>query len=281
MRKGIPVAIITGGTRGIGKAIAKKLSLQGMSCISIGSSLSSINAIDINDHLHFTSPEQRHRSMAIDLTDWPNWTTQTRNSKKLTFPGYEYTDDLQRRFHENIPLFEEIWDKNASNTNYYVNLLVNCAGITQDSLSLRTSTDEISQIMNINFLSCVSLSNFVCKKMIRSQNLFKRGEMALDHELPKPPPPCIINISSILGEGTIQVPGTSIYSASKAALIQYTRTLSQETETWGIRALSMAPGLVTDTDMIQEMDPQTRQQLNLLMGLNCTTSDVVADDIWE
>ncbi|CCD23732.1 3-oxoacyl-[acyl-carrier-protein] reductase (NADPH) NDAI_0C00710 [Naumovozyma dairenensis CBS 421] len=289
MHKGIPIAIVTGATRGIGKAIVKKLSQQGVSCLGIGSSMESISGITTNDHLHFTEPNQIHRSMAIDLTNWPQWTRrQQQKDNKLMFKGYQYQDpatsssssDADATIRTEIckSLFDSQWSSSNPQHRYYVNLLVNCAGITQDSVSIRTSTEMILKILNVNFASCVTLSNLTLKKMIKWQNMIKREQLTPPKDVPSP---CIINISSILGQGDITLPGTSIYSASKAALIQYTKTLAQETETWGIRTQSMTPGLIPNTDMIQDLDQVTRNQLTKLMGLNVTSSEVVANDIWD
>ncbi|SMN17771.1 similar to Saccharomyces cerevisiae YKL055C OAR1 Mitochondrial 3-oxoacyl-[acyl-carrier-protein] reductase, may comprise a type II mitochondrial fatty acid synthase along with Mct1p [Maudiozyma saulgeensis] len=273
----IPVAVVTGATRGIGKAIASRLSKEGMSCILIGSTKQSIAQIKVQEHLHFVNPYQKHRALAIDLSQWPQWTL---NSKGI-YSGIDFQGDTSDKI---IPgqyrLFpkvnQQLWE--TPRTQYYISLLVNCAGISQHSLSVRTPTEQIARIMNLNFASCVSLSNLSIKHMMKTV----RQDLSSKHCIPGYVPPCIINISSILGEPKMTIPGTTIYSASKAALTQYTRALTQEITTWGIRAESISPGLVTGTDMTNEMDPIAKAQLvDSLIGLPTHTPNEIATEVWK
>lgn len=274
----VPVAVITGATRGIGKAISQKLSKEGLSCILIGSNEKSIEQIKPQEHIQFVNPFQRHRALAIDLSAWPQWTNNS------TFQGIDFIGDTPDKIIKGeYPIFprknEQLWE--TPNIQYFVNLLVNCAGISQHSLSLRTSTENINKIMNLNFSSCVTLSNLAIKQMMKTA----RHKIPTKYCIPSettPSSPCIINISSILGESKMTIPGTTIYSASKAALTQYTRVLMQETTSWGIRSEVVSPGLVSGTDMTNDMDPVTRAQLlDHLIGLPTGTPVEVAEKVWE
>lgn len=273
----VPVAVVTGATRGIGKAIASKLSKEGLSCVVIGSTEQSISQIKPQEHLHFVNPFQRHRALAIDLSQWPQWTANCRGK----FPGINFESDSIDKIHKGnyriLPkVNEQFWE--TPRTHYYMSLLVNCAGIAQHSLSLRSSSDQIARIMNLNFASCVSLCNMATKQMMKTVRL----DLENKHCIPKYVSPCIINMSSILGEPQMTIPGTTVYSASKAALSQYTRVLTQETMTWGIRAESLSPGLVTGTDMTNEMGPTAKEQLvDTLIGLPTHTPEEIANKVWQ
>lgn len=259
MNENIPIAIVTGATRGIGKAIIKKLSQNGMNCVAIGSNMESIKKIRLNEHLYFANPFQTHFSLAINLAQWPRWT-----EKKL-FPGYSYFNDIVSP--GEFPIFPKI-------KNCYIDLLVNCAGKTHNSLSLRTSTSQIEEMMNINLLSAVSLCNLATKQMLKTKRLNIKSRIS--------PSPCIINISSKLGEAGMTIPGTSIYSMSKAAMTQYTNVLAQEAATWDIRTVPLSPGLVKETDMIKDLDPRAREQLvQNLLGLESHTVDDIANKVWD
>lgn len=255
--KVIPVAIVTGASRGIGKHILKKLSSEGLSCIAIASSEESISKINVNDHLYFTREGQRHRSLAIDFAQWPQWASQA------IYPGIDHYDNRPGCF----SLFD-LWTHEG--VAYRPNLLVNCAGVSQDSLSIRTTPEAMSNIMKVNFMSSVSLTNLTMKQMIKDRK--HQCEIS----------PCIINISSILGISELAVPGTSVYAASKAALSQYTKVLSKEVEPWQIRVSSIAPGLVRGTDMIRELSQDAQYKLqNMISGPNVDSPEQIATQVWD
>lgn len=256
-----PVAIITGATRGIGKAIVQKLSSKGISCVCIGSSRKSIAGIELGEHLQTVKENQRHRSLAIDLSQWPQWTTQKKHF------GIEY---LPHRLESmlSITCFEA-W--NTPHRRYYLSLVVNCAGATQSSIGLRTPIEEVQRIMNINFLSTVSMCNLATRSMIRCRK--HQGVFPLQ----------IVNISSILGESDMIVRGTSIYSASKAAVSQYSKVLSQEVSTLGIRVNTIAPGLVRDTDMIKNLSDSSQKGLMDIVTTDSYRSSPqeIASSVWS
>jgi hypothetical protein len=81
-----------------------------------------------------------------------------------------------------------------------VNILVNCAGVTQQSLLLQVGTKSAENILQTNLASAIWGCKFIGKKMIKA----KEGG-------------CIINISSLLANKAVA--GTSVYAASKAGLL--------------------------------------------------------------
>lgn len=264
MTKLLPVAVVTGASRGIGKAILKKLSSEGLSCVALASSRESISNIKLGSHLHVVHETQRHRSLAIDFSDWPKWT----ELKKHYGIDYQIQNPLCMESSE-FGLFDMLRSWSTSENKYYLAVLVNCAGITQASLSVRTDPTAMTKIMNVNLMSCVSLCNMAIKYMVRDRKFVSTK-------------PSIINIGSILGtESSPVVRGTSLYAASKAALNQYSRVLSQENSGLGIAVETVNPGLVPGSDMIKTLDTTIQDQLRHSMGSETTSTEKIASIIWD
>ena len=109
-----------------------------------------------------------------------------------------------------------------------IHVLVNIAGMTKDAIFHMIPMDQMKMIFEVNFFSQMYITQFVTKLMVRQ----KFGS--------------VINISSISAlDGSY---GQLSYSASKAALIGATRTLSAELADKGIRVNALAPGVIA-TDM--------------------------------
>ncbi|QLG72188.1 hypothetical protein HG535_0C05420 [Zygotorulaspora mrakii] len=257
----LPVAIVTGASRGIGKSIVNRLSREGISCIAIASSKKSIEGIKLDDPLMLIHEKQRHRSLAIDLSQWPQWTASEKHF------GIDYHENKSGYF----PLYD-MWKD--SDTIYQPTLLVNCAGITQQSLSVRTDVDTITKLMNVNFMSSVSLTNMTLKQMIKNRKR-TRADTRTNR-------PCIINICSVLATSDLTVPGTSVYAASKAALSQYTKVVAQEVNPCNIAIVSISPGLVPATDMLKglECDGQSHLQ-KLASTFGTCTPEQIASQVWD
>ncbi|KAH3688746.1 hypothetical protein WICPIJ_000253 [Wickerhamomyces pijperi] len=189
-------ALITGGSKGIGLTIAKGLSKKGASIILLSRSANLLkhnveNELSIIDHT-----KQSHSYIQSDLSDISN---------------------LESTINTNMKLFKD------------VNILINSAGISQNSLLLKTSTKLTEEIINTNLTSPMILSRLLLKPLLVNK------------------PSSIINISSVLAmKGTR---GTSIYSATKAGLLGFTRSLAVELGGKQIRVNSVSPGLVKSTDM--------------------------------
>jgi 3-oxoacyl-[acyl-carrier protein] reductase len=114
-----------------------------------------------------------------------------------------------------------------------IDVLVNNAGVAHGGLCQMTPISDIKQIFNINYFSQVLITQQVVRRMIRKGS----GK--------------IINISSI--SGLDAKPGNVAYGASKAALIAFTRTLSAELRSYGIKVNCIAPGLI-ETKMATLME---------------------------
>jgi 3-oxoacyl-[acyl-carrier protein] reductase len=114
----------------------------------------------------------------------------------------------------------------------HIDVLVNIAGMTHDALFHMTTMEQMKKVFEVNFFSQMLLTQYITKSMLRQ----KSGS--------------VINISSISAiDGN---PGQLSYTASKAAIIGATKTLSAELAGSGIRVNALAPGVIK-TDMTDRM----------------------------
>ncbi|WP_421532670.1 SDR family NAD(P)-dependent oxidoreductase [Lelliottia amnigena] len=105
-----------------------------------------------------------------------------------------------------------------------IDILVNVAGITLDALFPMVTLAQMQKTFTINFFSQMVFTQYITRLMLRN----KRGS--------------IINIASISGlDGNV---GQLSYSASKAAMVAATKTLSAELAPQGIRVNAVAPGVI-------------------------------------
>jgi NAD(P)-dependent dehydrogenase (short-subunit alcohol dehydrogenase family) len=140
-----------------------------------------------------------------------------------------------------------------------VDVLINNAGVAQPASFLKTSAETLESTMATNFTAAWNLTAEIAKRLVAA----KRGGS-------------VINIASVLGLGV--GPGYSAYSASKAALISLTRSLSLEFVRYGIRVNALAPGwfitemneayFATDAglDYLKRIPPGRAGQLGELVG---------------
>ncbi|KAM9435334.1 carbonyl reductase family member 4 isoform 1-T2 [Clarias gariepinus] len=121
-----------------------------------------------------------------------------------------------------------------SKTGGPVGYLVNAAGINRDGLLLRCKTEDMVSVLHTNLLG----SMLTCKAVLRSM-LTNGG--------------AIVNIGSVVGvKGNA---GQSVYSASKAGLDGFTRSLAKEVASRNIRVNLVAPGLIR-TDMTASLNKE-------------------------
>ena len=121
-----------------------------------------------------------------------------------------------------------------------VDILVNNAGITRDTLLLRMSVDQWDSVIDANLKGAFLCSRAASKIMLRQ----KSGR--------------IVNIASVNGlRGSA---GQTNYSASKAGLIGFSRSLAKELASRGITVNVVAPGFI-DTQMTDGFEGDAREQL--------------------
>jgi 3-oxoacyl-[acyl-carrier protein] reductase len=160
----------------------------------------------------------------------------------------EYISDLQKQCGGWIkPVFFDLTNydqmkqavKTIMSEKQPVDVLVNIAGMTQDALFHMISIDQMKKIFEVNFFSQMLLTQYITKLMLRQ----KSGS--------------VINIASISGmDGNL---GQLSYSASKAAIIGATKTLSAELAPLGIRVNAVAPGVIK-TEMTKNLDEEVKNK---------------------
>ncbi|MFZ2905889.1 MAG: 3-oxoacyl-[acyl-carrier-protein] reductase [Cyclobacteriaceae bacterium] len=119
-----------------------------------------------------------------------------------------------------------------------LDILVNNAGITMDNLLLRITEEAWDKVINVNLKSCFNTVKAATKPMMKQ----KSGS--------------IINMTSVVGlKGNA---GQTNYSASKAGIIGFTKSVALELGSRGIRSNAIAPGFI-ETEMTAVLDPKTVQ----------------------
>ena len=120
-----------------------------------------------------------------------------------------------------------------------VDILVNNAGITKDTLLMRMTEDQWDAVINVNLKSCFNFT-----KAVQSTMLKQKGGS-------------IINMSSVVGiSGNA---GQSNYSASKAGMIGFTKSIAKELGSRNIRSNAIAPGFII-TEMTHVLSEEVKKQ---------------------
>jgi 3-oxoacyl-[acyl-carrier protein] reductase len=198
-------AVITGASRGIGKAIALKFASEGAS-IAITNIVEDEDFINVINEIKLINGDVRVKGYVS-------------NASSFT--------DSQRVINEIISDFEKI------------DILVNNAGITKDTLLMRMSEDQWDAVMAVNLKSVFNLTKAVLQSMLKQ----KKGS--------------IINMSSVVGVSGNA--GQSNYSASKAGIIGFTKSIAKELGSRNIRCNSLAPGFIL-TEMTENLPPDVKSE---------------------
>ncbi|MHB8915630.1 MAG: 3-oxoacyl-ACP reductase FabG [Thiobacillus sp.] len=152
-----------------------------------------------------------------------------------------------------------------------INILVNNAGITRDNLLMRMKDDEWDDILATNLSSVFRLSRAVLRGMMKARS----GR--------------IISIASVVG--AMGNAGQTNYSAAKAGIMGFTKSLAREVGSRNITVNCVAPGFI-DTDMTKALSDAQRQALlghiplgrlgsvddiaNAVLFLACPTADYIS-----
>jgi 3-oxoacyl-[acyl-carrier protein] reductase len=190
------VAIVTGASRGIGRAVALALAAQGAK-VTVNYASSSAAA----DEVVKTITEAGGSAIALQA-----------DVSKL-----EQVDTLVNQTLEKFGR---------------VDVLVNNAGITRDTLLLRMKPEDWQAVIDLNLTGVFLCTRAVSKIMLKQ----KSGR--------------IINIASVAGQ--MGNPGQANYSAAKAGVIGFTKTVAKELASRGITVNAVAPGFIT-TDMTSDL----------------------------
>jgi len=140
-----------------------------------------------------------------------------------------------------------------------VDILVNNAGITRDNLLMRMKDDEWNDIMNTNLASVYKMSKAVLRGMMKK----KSGR--------------IISIASVVG--AMGNAGQTNYSAAKAGIMGFTKSLAREVGPRGITVNAIAPGFIK-TDMTDALPEEQKEFLANQIPLGrLGTVDEIADSV--
>ncbi len=130
-----------------------------------------------------------------------------------------------------------------------VDVLINNAGITKDNLLMRMNEEDFDKVIDVNLKSVFNMTKAMLKPMLKQ----KKGS--------------VINISSVVGvKGNA---GQANYSASKAGIIGFSKSMALELGSRNIRTNVIAPGFI-ETEMTAKLDEKTvegwRQAIPLKRG---------------
>jgi 3-oxoacyl-[acyl-carrier protein] reductase len=190
------VAVVTGASRGIGRAIAVALAAEGAK-IAINYASNSTAADQLVEEITAAGGEATAIQADISKVD--------------------SVDAL-------IKTVTDQWGR--------IDILVNNAGITRDTLLLRMKPEDWQAVIDTNLTGVFLCTRAVSKLMLKQ----KSGR--------------IINIASVAGQ--MGNPGQANYSAAKAGVIGFTKTVAKELASRGITVNAVAPGFIA-TDMTKDL----------------------------
>lgn len=196
-------AIVTGASRGIGRSIALKLASLGASIV-----------------INYRSNEEE----ALDVQ---------REIKELGSEAIVIQGDISK-----LEDVQNLVDK-AKESFGKIDIMVNNAGITKDTLILRMKEEDFDKVIDVNLKGVFNCLKCISSVMLRQ----KFGK--------------IINISSVVGiSGNA---GQVNYAASKAGVIGMTKSLAKELGARGINVNAVAPGFI-ETSMTSELGDKYKEE---------------------
>jgi 3-oxoacyl-[acyl-carrier protein] reductase len=196
-------ALITGASRGIGKAIALKFAGEG----------ADIAVTNIFDDDEFKSTIKEIEAFGVKAKGYVFNVSSFEDSQKII-------TDILKDFTK-------------------IDILVNNAGITKDTLLMRMTEEQWDAVIAVNLKSVFNLTKAVLQPMLKQ----KGGS--------------IINMSSVVGVSGNA--GQSNYSASKAGIIGFTKSIAKEVGSRSIRVNAIAPGFIL-TEMTDKLPENIKNE---------------------
>ena len=193
------VAIVTGSSQGIGRAIAIELASLGLKVV-----------------VNYANSKAAAEEVVKDII---------RNGGEAI------------AVQANIANLEDVKKLIDNTLNKFgrIDILVNNAGITRDKLLLRMKLDDWQTVIDLNLTGVFLCTQAVIKTMLKQKN----GR--------------IINVSSIVGE--VGNPGQANYSAAKAGILGFTKSVAKEVASRGITVNAIAPGFI-ETNMTKDLEKE-------------------------
>ncbi|MCD8539745.1 MAG: 3-oxoacyl-[acyl-carrier-protein] reductase [Leadbetterella sp.] len=189
--------LITGASRGIGKAIAEEFARSGA-----------------NVAFTYLSSVEKGQALEKELGAYGTRVKGYRSDASQYSDAESLVNDVVADFGQ-------------------VDVLINNAGVTRDTLLLRMTEEQWDEVLRINLKSVFNLTKAVSKPMMKART----GS--------------IVNISSVVG--LMGNAGQANYSASKAGMIGFTKSVAKELGSRNIRCNAIAPGFI-ETEMTGELN---------------------------
>jgi 3-oxoacyl-[acyl-carrier protein] reductase len=187
------VVVVTGGSRGIGRSVALRFSQNRAKIVIV----------------HY-DPDDAASKDTLEMLSGEGVEAESHRVDVSSFGDVD-------------ALFKDILSRFGK-----VDVLINNAGITRDTLLMRMSEDDWDAVIRVNLKSVFNCTYAVIRPMIKQ----RAGR--------------IVNISSVVGQ--IGNAGQANYAASKAGIMGFTKTIAREVASRGITVNAVAPGFI-DTEM--------------------------------
>ncbi len=194
------ICLITGGSRGIGSALVRRFAEEGA-------------------HVYFTYRRSSEEANAL-VQSLPGTTVTAIQSDAADFEAAGQLVDQ------------------VISTSDRIDVLINNAGITDDTLMLRMSEDQWDRVIQANLKSVFNLTKHALRPMLKNRS----GS--------------IINMSSVVG--VFGNAGQANYAASKAGIIGFTKSIAKEVGSRQIRCNAIVPGYIA-TEMTAELDEKVKE----------------------
>ncbi|MDZ4817102.1 MAG: 3-oxoacyl-[acyl-carrier-protein] reductase [Verrucomicrobiota bacterium] len=203
------VALVTGAGRGIGRAIALKLASEGATIVAVSQSDTAVKMAE-----EIKALGQKAEGHALNVADFN------------AVQGWG----------------EKVWAAHGR-----LDIIVNNAGVTRDTLLMKMNEDDWDTVMDVNLKGAFNITKAFTRPLLKQRS----GK--------------IINISSIVG--LIGNVGQANYAASKAGLIGFTKSCAREFASRGINVNAVCPGFI-DTDMTSKLSQEIKEILLAKIPLN-------------
>jgi len=197
------IAIVTGGSRGIGKSIVLKFAEHGANVL-----------------FTYFSSHEKAKIVIDEASKYGVEISAVKSDASSLLSSQEVIDTVLKKYNK-------------------IDILVNNAGITKDNLLMRMTEDDFNLVVKTNMNSVFNMTKCVQKIMLKQ----RKGS--------------IINLSSVVGlKGNA---GQSNYSASKAGIIGFSKSIAIELGSRNIRCNVIAPGYI-ETEMTKKLDEKSASE---------------------